>query len=97
MISWLKGLLGLDWPSSVDGALEAQQAQLDEMGRRLGILEQWVGNLDSALWRIEQKQRGTGASEPEPMLTDLKALSEKIKDEMTQRKARFPTKLEELT
>lgn len=93
MISWLKRLLGLDWFEHVDVTHEMLQVQIEELDRKLGVLEQWVGNLDSAIWRIEQKQRG---SEPEPLLTDLKALSEKIRDEMNSRKAAFPTSLEQL-
>jgi hypothetical protein len=96
VISWLKRLLGLDWFEHVDVTHEMQQAQIDDVRRHLDVVEQWVSNLDSAIWRIEQKQRAAAPAEPEPLLTDLKALSEKIRDEMSRKKAAFPTSLEQL-
>lgn len=98
MIRLLKRWLGIDWFQGVDRALDQLEAAHADMTQHILSLERWVSNLDSALWRIDQAmQQGAKSGAPvAPPVTDLKALAEKIKDEIGAAKAKFPTKLEDL-
>jgi hypothetical protein len=101
VINWIRRVLGLDWPGQIDASIQDLEEELrekvGEINRQLDIVERWVGNLDAAIYRIEQAGRAAGVmAEPEPALADLKALSESIRAEVARKKAEWPARVEDL-
>ena len=86
-IRWARRLLGVE----ADIKLLAQCYM--DLATEHTLLRAWVKNLDTALWRVDQhldKVKWGKMTSSEDTVTDLKAVADKLRDQMSKTKQRFP-------
>jgi hypothetical protein len=64
--------------------------ELHEIHARLSIVERWVKNLDTALWKVDQAVRTGDVDSAATQVHDVRAMAARIRQEVMAKKPKFP-------